>query len=220
VAIAVALVPGAPAPATGVVFLDVGQGDAIVVRMSGVTVLIDGGPDPARLAERLGRYGIDRVDVAVVTHVHSDHAAGVAGILGRIPIGRIWAAFEPHTTAASESVLERAGALGIPVRAPSPGDRLAVGGDVVEVIGPRRRYAGPNDQSIVLVATLSGHRVLLSGDIETVAQSELHVPRVDILKVPHGRHQRGQQRLRSPGSVGDRHAPRCRRPRLSHGSGR
>jgi len=185
VAIAVVLLSGGRAPDTGVVFLDVGQGDAIVVRMSGVTMLVDGGPDPARLVERLGRYGIRRIDIAVISHVHSDHAAGVAGIIGRIPIGRIWVAFEPHVTTASESVLERAADLGIPVQTPSVGARLTVGGDVVEVIGPRRRYDGPNDQSIVLVATLSGHRILLSGDIETVAQSELHVPRVDILKVPH-----------------------------------
>ena len=185
VALCVVLVPARSAPQTGVVFFDVGQGDAAVVRMSGFTVLVDGGPEPALLADRLTRYGINSVDLAIVTHVHADHAAGIAGILGRIQVGRIWAAFEPHSTPSSEELLRRAAEVGVLVEAPSVGSVLAVGTDTLEVIGPRRRYASPNDQSIVLVATLNGVRLLLSGDIEEVAQSEISVESIDLLKVPH-----------------------------------
>ena len=185
VALCVVLVPARGAPETGVVFFDVGQGDAAVVRMSGFTVLIDGGPEPARLADRLARFGINSLDLAIVTHVHADHAAGIAGILGRIPVGRIWTAFEPHTTPSSEELLLRAAELGVPVEAPVVGSVLFVGADTLEVIGPRRRYASPNDQSIVLVATLDGMKVLFSGDIEEVAQAEISVESIDVLKVPH-----------------------------------
>lgn len=185
VALCLVLVPTRSAPETGVIFFDVGQGDAAVLRMSGFTVLVDGGPEPARLADRLARYGINSVDLAVVTHVHADHAAGLAGILGRVPVGRIWAVFEPHATASSEDLLLRAAEAGVPVEAPAVGSVLAIGTDTVEVIGPRRRYASPNDQSIVLVATLDGMRVLLSGDIEEIAQSEISVDSIDLLKVPH-----------------------------------
>ncbi len=185
VALCPVLVPASSAPETGVIFLDVGQGDAAVVRMSGFTVLVDGGPEPARLADRLVRYGINSVDLAIVTHVHADHAAGIAGILGRIQVGRIWAAFEPHATSSSEELVRRAAEAGVPVESPTLGAMLAVGDDTLEVIGPRRRYASPNDQSIVLVATLDGMKVLLSGDIEEVAQSEISVEAIDVLKVPH-----------------------------------
>lgn len=185
VVIAATMVAPADTPSTGIVFLDVGQGDAAVVRLSGFTVLVDGGPDPVRLAARLDRYGIRTVDLAVVTHVHEDHVAGVAGVLGRVPIGRIWAAFEPHVTPASAELVSRAGELGIPMERPSVSDRVRVGSDSIEVVGPRRRYAGPNDQSIVLVVEMSGTRILLAGDIETVAQAEVSVPDVDVLKVPH-----------------------------------
>ncbi len=185
VALCLVLVPARGAPETGLVFLDVGQGDAAVVRMSGFTVLVDGGPEPARLANRLARYGINSVDLAIVTHVHADHVAGIAGILGRIHVGRIWAAFEPHATPSSEELLRRAAEVGVPVESPTVGSVLAVGADTLEVIGPRRRYASPNDQSIVLVVTLDGVRVLLSGDIEEVAQSEISVQSIDLLKVPH-----------------------------------
>jgi competence protein ComEC len=185
IALFLALVPARSAPNTGVIFLDVGQGDSAVVRMSAFTVLVDGGPEPARLAESLARYGLDSIDLVVVTHVHADHAAGIAGILGRVPVGRIWATFDPHATISSETLLVRAAEAGVPVESPALGSILVVGNDTLEVIGPLRRYKNPNDQSIVLLATLDGVRVLLSGDIEKVAQDELSAVLIDVLKVPH-----------------------------------
>jgi len=53
------------------------------------------------------------------------------------------------------------------------------------VEGPLRRYASPNDQSIVLMVDGPSRSMLLSGDIETVAQAELSHLRADVLKVPH-----------------------------------
>ncbi|MEX1044087.1 MAG: ComEC/Rec2 family competence protein, partial [Acidimicrobiia bacterium] len=185
IVVAASMVSSAAAPSRGVVFFDVGQGDAALVRLSGFTILIDGGPDPALLAATLARYGVDRIDLAVVTHVHSDHAAGLAGIIARIPVGRIWEAFEPHETDASRAVIDSAKARGIPVERPTVGGRLTVGSDTVDVLGPKRRYHSPNDQSIVLLVTIDGTRILFSGDVETVAQAELTVRGVDVLKVPH-----------------------------------
>jgi competence protein ComEC len=53
------------------------------------------------------------------------------------------------------------------------------------VDGPLRRYASPNDQSIVITVTGPTRSMLLAGDIETVAQAELGHLRADVLKVPH-----------------------------------
>src|SRR5690606_33034318 len=53
------------------------------------------------------------------------------------------------------------------------------------VDGPVRRYASPNDQSIVVTVKGPVRTMLLSGDIETYAQSDLDHLRADVLKVPH-----------------------------------
>lgn len=179
------LAGGPDVPDRGVVVLDVGQGDAVLVLLDGFTVLVDGGPDPARLVSRLASYGVDRIDLMVASHVHADHVEGLIGALERIPVGRLWAAFEPHQTPSSLRLLESARAEGVPVERPPLGIEVVVGSDSIRVVGPQRRYDGPNDQSIVLLVTIEETRTLLAGDIEVVAQGELTVADVDVLKVPH-----------------------------------
>lgn len=168
-----------------VVFLDVGQGDSTLFIDRNFTVLIDGGPDPVVLTRKLERYGVDRIDVAIVSHVHADHIVGLEAVLGRVPVGLVVADFEHHTTPAAEWLLTEVERLGIDLVIPEPGWRFGTDSLGFEVLGPRRRYASPNDESLVILATLGERRVLMSGDIETFAQSELWVPGVDVLKVPH-----------------------------------
>ncbi len=59
--------------------LDVGQGDATLVTNGGSTVLIDGGPSPARLGELLDSlgHGAGTIDVVIISHVHQDHHGGL-----------------------------------------------------------------------------------------------------------------------------------------------
>ena len=173
-------------PEPGVVILDVGQGDSILVAGGdGHFALVDGGPDPVRLVDSLRRYGVSQVDLVVLTHVHSDHATGLTGLVGRIPIRQVWVDTEPHETVSSAELLRAVAESGIPVARPQIGDQLHVGRLLLTVEGPLRRYASPNDQSIVLRVDGPARSMLLSGDIETVAQAELGHLRADVLKVPH-----------------------------------
>ena len=78
-----------------------------------------------------------------------------------------------------------AGSRGVAVERPSAGWSADIGSIHIEVLGPVRRYASPNDQSLVLLATVNGRTVLLPGDIEVIAQQELGPVAADVLKVPH-----------------------------------
>jgi competence protein ComEC len=72
------------------------------------------------------------------------------------------------------------------MREPPVGEKVMLGDLAIEVLGPLRRYASPNDQSIVLGVTgPTGRTLLLTGDIETFAQADLRGVTADILKVPH-----------------------------------
>ncbi len=173
-------------PPAAVVF-DVGQGDAVVVMgAQGATMLVDGGPDPALLGSKLASSGITSLDLVVLTHVHADHAAGLLAVVGRMPVGEMWLPAGPHRTSSGDAVAAAAESAGVAVRSPPVGSTVRLDDVTIEVLGPVRRYAGPNDQSVVLrVRVGNGPTLLLTGDVETHAQADLVGIEADILKVPH-----------------------------------
>ncbi len=180
------IAPGSVPPAGSVTVLDVGQGDSILVNGGGGHfMLVDGGPDPSVLVDHLRDLGVAHLDVVVLTHVHADHAAGLSGLVGHLSIGEVWFSGAPHRTGDADRFLELVSDAGVPVAAPVPGLGLSFGVLEVEVLGPERRYASPNDQSIVLKIQGPGRSMLLSGDIETFAQADLDGVTADVLKVPH-----------------------------------
>ncbi|MGH8947372.1 MAG: ComEC/Rec2 family competence protein, partial [Acidimicrobiia bacterium] len=188
-AVVVAFLVVAPArslPEHGAVVLDVGQGDAVLIAGGpGNLALVDGGPDPVILMENLDEYGVNALDLVVLTHAHADHALGLTALAGRIPIGEVWAALRPHETVASTELLGLLAEAGIPIVEPSVGDEYRLGALTIAVEAPSRRYASANDQSIVLTVTGPESTMLLAGDIETYAQAELGHLTADVLKVPH-----------------------------------
>ncbi len=69
--------------------LDVGQGDAILLRDGGHTLLVDAGPSPGVLRAALARAGVRALDGVVITHLHADHAGGLAALEGLVRVGFI-----------------------------------------------------------------------------------------------------------------------------------
>ena len=180
------LAPARSLPEPGVVVLDVGQGDAILISGGpGDLALVDGGPDPVTLIENLDEYRVNALDLVVLTHPHADHALGLTALPGRIQIGEVWATTHADETALSTELFALFSAAGIPVESPSVGEKYRLGTLTLTVDAPARRYASLNDQSIVLTVNGPVRSMLLAGDIETFAQAELGHLRAEVLKVPH-----------------------------------
>ena len=177
--------PSSRPPDPGLVVFDVGQGDSILIHSDGRFALVDGGPDELVLADKLRAYGVDHLDLVVLTHVHADHASGLMGLFGRFGVAGLWADISPHATAASSALMAAAADHGVPIQVPLPGDTYWLGSMRLTVEGPIRRYASPNDQSVVLVVEGPARSAILSGDIETFAQADLAHLQADVLKVPH-----------------------------------
>ena len=178
--------PGRGLPDGSVAVLDVGQGDAILIHGGGGRfALVDGGPDAGLLLTKLRSYGVSALELVILTHVHADHATGLAALPGEIAIGELWSVTEPHDTEASQSLFEAAATWNLAAIQPEPGTVEHLGELTIEVVGPIRRYASPNDQSLVVTVSGSSRDMLLAGDIETHAQADLDHLRADVLKVPH-----------------------------------
>lgn len=92
------VLPGPPPPALRVAFLDVGQGLASVVQTPNHSLVYDTGPryserleaGGAIIAPYLRRRGVHRLDATVVSHRHSDHSGGLAGLEAAMPLGQLW----------------------------------------------------------------------------------------------------------------------------------
>ena len=141
--VAGAVVAATPGGGARISVLDVGQGDAILVEGSrGGRLLIDGGPDPDRLLVALDRRippWDRRIDAIILSHPHEDHVAGLALLLERYRVGRV---FEPGMHGPGPGYAawaRRLGAVGAPVRLGlAAGDRLTVDEISLRVLWPIR----------------------------------------------------------------------------------
>jgi competence protein ComEC len=178
--------PVGPPDVPVITFLDVGQGDAILIRdPSGATALVDGGRDPLVLRSALRRQGVRDVDLLVVTHGDADHVGGLVGIGDILDVGVLWYPGAQSPGDILPEVIEAAEHTGTAAVAVASGHRVTMGGIEVQVLGPRRRYATENDGSIVLWVAAGSATALLTGDVEAIGQEELPLVRPDILQVPH-----------------------------------
>lgn len=181
--------------ATGVTtltLLDVGQGDAAVVRgPDGGTILIDAGPEPDQVAADLAALGVRRIDLAVASHGHADHVEGFPAVLARHPVGLLLEPGCPVDSPSHRRFLDAVRDEEIPVRHPRGGSEMRVGALVVQILGPDECSTdSPNDDSLVLRILLGGIPVVLfPGDAEVPAQADLLEDQdpvtAAVLKVPH-----------------------------------
>jgi competence protein ComEC len=191
-----AFASGAPGALT-VIFLDVGQGDAALIRSpGGAQILIDGGPDATVVATKLAALGVHRLDVMVATHPHADHVAGLPVVLSRIAVGLV---VDPGCAGSSPfyaDFLRAVQVSGAPFRHPRPGVELRVADVRLEIIGPTHCWSGtasdPNNDSVVLlVRDAEGEpAVLFTGDAQQENQTDLLRDEASklhavVLKVPH-----------------------------------
>ncbi|MET9500694.1 ComEC/Rec2 family competence protein [Streptomyces sp. NPDC006622] len=188
---------GWPPPGWRLAMCDVGQGDATVLAAGeGTGVVVDAGPDPALVDRCLGRLGITRIPLVVLTHFHADHVAGLTGVLRGREVGAIETTGFAEPVDQVASVRKEAGARGIPLVRAVAGERRRLGPLDWEVLWPPARQLpepeGPNDASVTLLVRSGGIRMLLLGDLEPPAQQALarspaaaRLGGVDVLKVAH-----------------------------------
>lgn len=179
-------------------FLDVGQGDAIVIRLgAGEAVLVDGGGSPFSdydvgsrvVLPALRALGVRRLALVVATHPDADHVEGLLPVLGSLPVGLLVTGPPAPAVALDTQLRDVAERRGVPVHVARRGERIHLPGDrlTLDVLHPTAVSAdSANEGSVGLALRVDGAaRVLLLGDLGLPSEPGLAVPPTDILLAPH-----------------------------------
>ena len=179
-----------------IAFIDVGQGDATLIRNgAGFDILIDGGRKSAgeEIIDYLHRVGVDDLEIVIATHADSDHIGGLIAVLESdlIPVESVYFNGYPGDTLTWQEFAAAVIAEGlvlVPIYYPQ---NYNWGGFEVEVLNPVENLVDPeqNDVSIVLVFDYAQMTFLLPADIDSAIEQLLPGRTIDlqahILKVAH-----------------------------------
>lgn len=159
-------------------FLDVGQGDSILLQFNGKSMLIDAGESDKDevVSNYLKNQGISTLNYVVATHPHSDHIGGMNDILNNFKIEHFVDSGYPHTSKTYENMLATIDAKNIPFETPKRGDKINFASGInVEVLNPGSSYYPDdlNQNSVVLKVTDGKVSFLLMGDAGLEAENDI-----------------------------------------------
>ncbi|MER3553957.1 MAG: DNA internalization-related competence protein ComEC/Rec2 [Meiothermus sp.] len=168
--------------------LDVGQGDASLIRLPGdVEILVDGGRGWAypRLEGALKALGVDDLDMIVATHADADHIEAIPEVIRNFPVHTLITGPRRTGDLQDDALHQAASERGT--------EALQAGvGSVLELHGAKLRFLNPygdettdNERSLVFVLEYKGRTALFTGDAPSTQEVRWQGQPVDVLKVGH-----------------------------------
>lgn len=171
-------------------FIDVGQGEAILIALPEKTMLIDAGPTGSapKIAQVLQELGRNKIDYLVATHPDEDHIGGMADVISSTQIGTIYAPNKTNNTATYRKFLTAIQNNNLQIT-------LAEAGTIIdqtdsyklEILWPKKdaNFPETNDYSIIIKLTVGNKTFLFTGDAPTNAILNSNPGHIDVLKVSH-----------------------------------
>ena len=171
-------------------FIDVGQGDSILIDLGETEVLIDGGDRSPGVVDYLSDYVDGPIETLVATHPHADHIGGLIAVLAHFDVDSIWLNGDTSTSQTYSEFMSAVNAEGAETHVTKRGDQIKAGNLLLDVLNPTQLLtSSTNDNSIVTLLSYGDTDFLLTGDAEAEAEASMlgaHlIPDIEILKVGH-----------------------------------
>ena len=180
-------------------FLNVGEGDAILLQKGSQQVLVDGGPSPGELGVGLGDkmpFWDRTIELVILTHPHADHITGLVDVLQRYRVGRVlYTKFETYESPIYQEWLDLIKEKNIKSTSAQAGQEIDLGDGVkIQVLNPQTPIltgteSDIDNNGVVLHIIMGRASFLLTADIGWEAEFELINRRTDlvstVLKVAH-----------------------------------
>jgi competence protein ComEC len=172
-------------------FIDVGQGDSILIDLRETEVLIDGGEKSPGVVPYLEDYVDGPLEVMVATHPHADHIGGLIAVLDAFQVEQVWHNGDTSTSKTFDEFMSAVQSEGAEVHTGRRGYNITAGELTLEILNPASLSGTTNNNSIVASLSYGNVDFLFTGDAEQEAEadmlaaSDITVPEVEILKVGH-----------------------------------
>jgi len=173
-------------------FIDVGQGDSILLESRGEYVLIDAGEKEygAEVVNYLKHQGAKHLKYVIATHPHSDHIGGMTKVINSIDTENFITAETDQSTRTWLNVLEAVDRKNVNYIDAEAGATYSFGEAQFTILAPLSdSYSGYNDYSVVTKVTCGKVSFLMAGDAEKQSEKEMLAAgedlKADVLKCGH-----------------------------------
>ncbi|MEM7738968.1 MAG: DNA internalization-related competence protein ComEC/Rec2, partial [Deinococcota bacterium] len=179
-----------------IVYLDVGQGDSVLIRLPGrVEILVDGGGSPFSdfdvgqniVVPALRALDVDELELVIASHADTDHIEGLSSVLAEIPTQQLVLGVDATGDPVYDNLVRSARRHRVDMRHIRRGERISLGRARLDFLNPPVvPYANDNDNSLVFVLSYEEEaRALFLGDISSSVEAQLAFPDVDIVMAGH-----------------------------------
>ena len=172
-------------------FIDIDQGDAILIDLDETEILIDGGNKSPGVVSYLSDYIDGELEVMVATHPHADHIGGLISVLNTFQVEQIWHNGDTSSSQTYAEFMTAVQSEGADIHIARRGDNINTGELTFTVLNPLTLSDSTNNNSIVLSFSYGDIDFLFTGDAEQEAEADMLVSSivplqdVEILKVGH-----------------------------------
>lgn len=181
-----------PSDIVEVHYIDVGQGDAILIETGEDSLLIDAGENNkgSVVADYLKSQDITELDYVIGTHPHSDHIGGLDTIINTFPVTTVIMPAITHNTKTFEDVLNAIEAKNLKITKPLVGNEYQIGPAQFTIIAPNSStYDDLNDYSVGIKLTYGNTSFVFTGDAGSLSEKEMLTNGIDlsadVLKLAH-----------------------------------
>lgn len=171
-------------------FIDVGQGDSILIDLAETEILIDGGGRSPGVVSYLSAHVDGAIEALVVTHPHADHIGGLIAVLDSFEVEEIWLNGDTSTSKTYQEFMSLVETEDASISEALRGQSIEVDGLTLPILHPVKPLFGDtNNNSVVLRLCYGDIKFLFTGDAEKRAETSILdsalVVQAQILKVGH-----------------------------------
>lgn len=172
-------------------FIDVGQGDATLIKCGEHSMLIDTADDSKGTAIQnyLQKQNVEKLDYLVLTHPDADHIGGAPVVITKFNIDKVFVSNFEKDNKTYQKLIQTLDNKRLKYETPEVGSQYTLGTAVITILAPNKKYDNPNDASIALTIQNGNNKFLFTGDAgenaeKDILNSDLDIS-ADVYKVGH-----------------------------------